>query len=460
MAIYARISRKTETNQLNPDHQVELCRALAEQHQLAVADVYVDRGRSAFTGKKRPEYDRMTSDLKVGRIVGLLAWHPDRFTRHPRELEEFIDLVGLTGAYVITHQTGDGYDLATPAGRLHARTVGGFARYESEHKQARLREKAIALVAQGKMTGAGKRPYGYERYEKGSHRLEVRAGEAVIVRDIVGRVLSGESLLSIVRYLNDTEVPAASGGRWTLTSLSGMLHSPRLAGLRVAGGKLVPAAWPGIITASEHEAVQVVLRPQRKRSPRTYLLTGLVHCGDPACGGRMVGRPSGAQRHPHYCCLTERGGCNKTFVLAEPVEELAAEAAFAVVDSPAFADRLAQMGTSEVPTKTVDAIRKQQAVLDDLEAHLGAGELQFSEYQRVRDLARLRLDKLRAGIRIDVRPRALHPYRERSLRAAWASLSLGQRRAVLDALECSVVVDPVRRGGVFDPDRVHVDFAV
>src|SRR5215470_15427110 len=85
--IYARISSDREGDQLGVTRQIEDCRRFAERCGYAVADVYVDDDISAWSGKARPEFERMLDDLRGRRIGAVLAWHLDRLTRHPRELE-------------------------------------------------------------------------------------------------------------------------------------------------------------------------------------------------------------------------------------------------------------------------------------------------------------------------------------------------------------------------------------
>ena len=106
---------------------------------LDVVAVFADDDRSAYRAKRRPGYVQLLERLDTVDVV--LAWHPDRLTRHPRELEDLIDRLEVTGTTVQTVQTGE-YDLGTPSGRMQARIVGAVARHESEHKSARLRSQA------------------------------------------------------------------------------------------------------------------------------------------------------------------------------------------------------------------------------------------------------------------------------------------------------------------------------
>ena len=112
---------------------------------------------SAFSGKKRPAYERMLDAVQSGRIDGIVAWHPDRLHRSPRELEDFIDLLEATGCGVGTVQAGD-YNLSTATGRQNARIVGVVARGESEHKSDRIRRKLLQNAQEGNSMVERRRP--------------------------------------------------------------------------------------------------------------------------------------------------------------------------------------------------------------------------------------------------------------------------------------------------------------
>lgn len=53
---------------------------------------YVDNDVSASSGKKRPAYQRMLTDIRDGRIGAVVAWDLDPLHRRPIELEAFMDL--------------------------------------------------------------------------------------------------------------------------------------------------------------------------------------------------------------------------------------------------------------------------------------------------------------------------------------------------------------------------------
>src|SRR5437868_481387 len=96
-AIYARISSDRDGTQLGVTRQVEDCRSLAQRRGWTVAEVYVDDDVSAYSGRIRPEYRRLLSDLKAGSRDAVVVWHLDRLHRQPKELEEFFEVCEAAG---------------------------------------------------------------------------------------------------------------------------------------------------------------------------------------------------------------------------------------------------------------------------------------------------------------------------------------------------------------------------
>jgi site-specific DNA recombinase len=92
-AIYCRISRDRTGAGLGVERQEQDCRALAERLGLPVEVVLVDNDLSAYSGKKRPDYERLLEGLRAGRYSAVIVWHPDRLHRSPAELERFIDVI-------------------------------------------------------------------------------------------------------------------------------------------------------------------------------------------------------------------------------------------------------------------------------------------------------------------------------------------------------------------------------
>ena len=456
--IYARISSDRDGDQLGVTRQIEDCRSFAARCGYVVEDVYVDDDISAWSGKPRPEFERMVDDLRTRRIGAVLVWHLDRLTRHPRELEAFIDLCDelRVGLGCVTGEV----DLGSHIGRLTARMLGGLARYESDHKSERIRRKHEEIAAKGRVSGGGSRPYGYE-----ADKVTVRAAEAAIIRECAKRLLAGEPVLSIARDLNERGVTSASGGAWSPQSLRRMLASPRIAGQRVHHGQVVAkAVWPAIISAKDGAKIRALLaNPERRtnKAARRYLLGGLLVCSH--CGERLVARPrSGGQRR--YACAKGPGfsGCGKTYITADDVELFVTEAVLHRLDSAALQRTLERRQRKQPDAQRWLAEMEQaQAQLVELAAAYGNRELSMDEMRAARKPIELRLTNARKQLNKVSRSSAIDRYvgNGAGLRAEWDSLDLSQQHAIVAAVVDSVVVGPARRGyNRFDESRLTPRF--
>ncbi|HEY8111252.1 MAG TPA: recombinase family protein, partial [Actinomycetes bacterium] len=307
--IYVRISQDRAGAGLGVQRQETDCRALAERKGWEVAGVYPDNDVSAYSGKPRPEWERLNADVRAGAIDAIVCWHVDRLTRSPRELEDVIDLADRLGLGLAT-VTGE-IDLATPTGRMVARMMGAAARHEAEHKAERQARQHRQAAEAGKVSGGGTRPFGYAE-----DRVTVVEPEAEIIRECARRVLVGEGLTSVCRDLAVRDVRTPTGNRWRRNTLRQLLASARISGRRehtsrsswsgtrpLLGEITKEAVWPAIITPVESDRLRAILSsPDRRKvgavTGRRYLLSGILRCGK--CGHGLVGSPRAGV--PRYVC--------------------------------------------------------------------------------------------------------------------------------------------------------------
>ena len=111
--------------------------------------------------------DRLLTELRAGRLCRIVVWRLDRLGRTTRGLcqlfeelqEKKVDLVSLK----------DGFSLASPAGRLHARILASVAEYETEIRAERVHAGQQVARRKGKTWGGSR-----ERLAVAGHR---RAGD-------------------------------------------------------------------------------------------------------------------------------------------------------------------------------------------------------------------------------------------------------------------------------------------
>jgi site-specific DNA recombinase len=430
--IYCRISDDQEGAGRGVARQEADARALAERLGLEVSAVWVDNSFSAFSGKPRPGYVAACEAIETGAIATLIADHPDRLHRSPRELEDFVLLVERTGVRVLTVTAGD-LDFTTPEGRLMARITGAVARKESEDKQRRIRRKQSELRDRGRPTGR----LGYP-YDSGG---VVNPERAAIVTEAADRLLAGETLGAICADFTERQVPTRSGGKWYPTTLRVMMTSPSLAGLQVHEGEIVGTGdWPPVLDRVTYERLRQQLTEKRRATSGRYLLSGLAICG--ACGNTLSGHVRGTMRL--YACNAAAGGCGHVYVSREHLDRIV-EARAATFMATA-SQLIAQTGDAE---QLADEIAEAEAKLGDYARMLDAGELEPVEWRALRTAVVRRLDTLRDRA-------AAHDSAPIDTGTAWSAMSDSHRRRWISATLAVTVQRAKRRGGPFDPTRVEL----
>jgi DNA invertase Pin-like site-specific DNA recombinase len=444
--IYARISQDRDHDELGVTRQVKVCRELATRESLEVVATFRDDNLSGYSGKPRPGYAEMVELVKSDPgIEVILAFAPDRLTRHPRELEDLIDLLDAHRIDVITHAAGD-YSLHSSGGRMVARAVGAVARHESEVKSERIRAKVSEIAQAGRWHG-GPRPYGYRVGAAGG--LEVDTEQAQHVRYMARRLREGAALRHIADELSAQRVPTARGlSRWHYPTVRNILMNPAIAGLRQHRGEIVgKASWPAIIDRATWDELQAVLRdPARKKArPGHYLLSGLVFSED---GAKMTGMShgDGARVRPQY----KAAG---TSITAEHLERIVVEYVLDLTDK-------ATLPKSAKAPKRPSAIAKLEDELEQLAAMRGKGEISLREWMAVKRGLDTRLQEARtAAPPPSVMPAGIASLlgRRGGLRAAWEAneISDEQKRRALAAVLDKVIVHPHRAGeGI--ADRIEI----
>jgi len=146
VAIYNRISNDPQGIEAGVERQRHDCEALAGRLGWQVHDTYVDNDLSAWTGKRRPDYQRMLADIKAGKVDAVIVWHEDRLTRLPRELEEFADACLRAGVHRLVSCYGD-TDFSNADDMLTLRIKGAVAKNQADAASRRLRRKHLEIAA-------------------------------------------------------------------------------------------------------------------------------------------------------------------------------------------------------------------------------------------------------------------------------------------------------------------------
>lgn len=463
VAIYARQSLDKTKQAAAVERQEAECRDLCAERGWEVAAVYSDNSKSASTGKRRPEYERMLADLPSRSFDTIVAWDPDRLHRQPVELERFIKLVEEHGVAVVTKEAGH-WDLSTPAGRAVARTLGAWARFEIEHKSERQkagnRQRAVAGEPR-----SGQTPFGYRRVvERASNGKPVSSTfatvevEAEAVARAYDRLLAGGSIRGIAASWTAAGLTTTAGSKWTAHAVRRRLQDPTYAGLvHYEGDQVATGNWPAIVDEQTWRAAVALLSDEGRRTAtdytRQYLLPGLALCGVEGCGHKVATGRSHRGVRTYVCAGPTRHLARK----AEDIDNMVTSAVIARLSRDDAREQLLHDATPAAVSLTNEA-QTLRARADDLALMFARGTMKRRPYE----LAAAEVDELLADIEAQLsrsdRAGVLRDVVTKDAAAVWETLDLDRRRRVIAELMTVTLDAPGRGKKKFEESSVRIVF--
>jgi site-specific DNA recombinase len=389
------------------------CRHWCETQHIPVERVICDEGISASRYGKKPRdgWTELKALLQPGHI--LVAWEASRATR---DVGEWVAIRNLCAERKVPFAyNGRVLDLTTGDDRF----VGGLDALLAEREAEQIRERFMrgkrgAATAGTPPTtlGWGYRPVPRQLGDKRT-QWEIDPGEAPRIREAVGRIIDGESLLSVGRWLKSTGYAPA-----THTSLRRSLTRPAIAGKRIHQGKVIGnATWPPIISEEDRQKVIAALRwdhPNPGPEP-THLCSGIAICG--MCGGKL--RHHRFQRRMDVYRCNKGCGSRKASMLDSAVEK-------------AVLRRLLNINPNDYASdnpEIAEAERRIQELEDDLKRWQ---EKAIAEEVSAEMYAQVEKDRKRKIA--ELRPQTVPARRRLLTHATWADGTIREKRETVRAL--------------------------
>lgn len=452
---YVRVSAvmgRTDERFLSPEIQCEsIDRARLRGPASRIVDTWRDIDVSTARVKiaDRPGLQAALTAARDGRIDRLWVLTLDRFDRDTGALKVFDEIAAL------------GVELWTEAGRLDMDTAEGYlsttmqlaiARYQRDRIGKAWRQTHQHRLERG-LPHSGKARAGYVYdLEQRLHVPDPVSGPALA--EVYRRYVSGESIYSLVRWLNDIGVTTTEGNPWRDRVLRRNLDSGFAAGVLTYAGVTYDGVHEPLISRdlwAQYQACRVARRVHVNTERSQYVLSGLVRCGQ--CGGAMVAGQYGANHQPKYRCSTAKESGNHAggYVMASFVEGLVLDWLRGVaVDVDTSVD-LGKVLQSQRARRAVDVTVARREV-DELEGqvqqlvrHLVSGRLTEAEFDRAATENRAAQDELRARIAAAELELALPAVTAPTVLAAdlladWDVLPIAMRRELLRRLIARVEV--------------------
>ncbi|MCM1974021.1 recombinase family protein [Streptomyces sp. G1] len=476
--IYCRLSYAPDGSIEKVERQEADCRALAARLGWPISEhhIYVDNSKSAWKrDRKRPRWDAMLDAIENDEIDSVIVYHGDRLIRQPWDLEKLISIADMKSVRIASPSGTRNLD--SPDDRFVLRIEAAQACRESDNISRRIQRKIKARAEEGLTQEGGRRPFGYGVPVPGQtrtrvdpetgvetqvpviDRTQVVPEEAAVLREAAQRLLAGQSISGVCRWMN-TRCTTTEGGTWNSKNLTTLLTSARVAGLVEHGGVLYPASWPEIIERdvwvdlAAHFEHSATLHPYQGRR-REYLLSGIAECPS---GHRLRQKPSGGRGRRHarlyYCPVAE---CTtKVGRNMEHLDLYVTGAVLQLLNDPAFRDEVyAEAGPDRVGEEIAALERRKASTLaqlkkiaDDEELDPAVLAVSVASYDK-------KIGALRAQMGLSARRRLVERMIGVDLET-WRGEPIDIRSATVEALFRVIVRPTAWRGPGFDQGAVDL----
>lgn len=498
--IYCRISADQQGRAEGVQAQEKWGRAYAVEHWPGVPiKVFADNDLSAAKEDvHRPQFEKMREAIRRGECAQLWVVEQSRLTRIKTVWFEFAaELVraGITKVHTRRNGIVDVDDVVSDI-------LAVLDANEIKKLRKRLLDKQGELAAQGRP--GGRLGYGYRqiRYtkeearrlhewqerrhqanirgtdmrqwkeanprpgggapildEQGRKSAEIVPEEAKAIQECARRLLDGWGIKALATWLNDQGLRGKHGGRFVATSVADFLTAPCVAGLRVHHGEIVgKATWEPILDEATWRAVCAVINARRKprrRSRRTYLLTGYrAFC---TCDKPMQAGPSGDYAY-YRCDPHVTDGCGLASIDAPTLEKHVAVQLFKHLDELNAAGMLPQGQNTERRTEIVNELQGLEARRGELAEMWTTKKItteQFGIMNAGLTEEQNTLERELAGM-----PEPTGQTNAEDLRAAWPEMTLDEKRKCVDDCIERITIRPEARNLRHKTKRVsQVDVA-
>lgn len=310
----------------------------------AIVDFYIDEGISAQS-TKRPQYQRMMTDIRSERINMILVADISRLSRNVHDFSTLLkELEECNANYMSLKEQ---FDSTTPAGRLMTNMVVTMAQFEREQTSERVSINTNSRAIRGLVNG-GRAPLGLKRDSFRRGVLVVDEQEASQVRTIFKTFIEQGSIGKTLPVIESMGIlPKTKIARWNPSVVRDLLMNPAYVGLREINKlrkeqdpedlkpwqkyQVVKANWPAIVERQTFDTVQSMLEENAKverrrlqdKESRIFVLSGILRCGE--CGRSLCGQSAHGQAsiHRYYGHTYKRNSsieCSQGRIRADDVE--------------------------------------------------------------------------------------------------------------------------------------------
>ena len=302
VAAYARVSTEQDAQQNSYEAQISFYTDyIKSKPEWEFVDVYADEGISGTSYKKRDGFNRMVKDAEEGKIDLILTKSISRFARNTVDSLTITRKLKAVGVEVFFEK--ENISSMDAQAELIFTIMSSVAQEESRSISENVRWGHQRSMEAGKVH----LPWGhFLGYRKGTNGLpEIVEEEAVVIRDMYRRFLSGETLKCIADTLTKQGIKTPTGKDiWSVETVRHILTNEKYKGdarlqktytvdfltkeVRVNNGErkqwYIQDSHDAIVSPETFELVQKELERRAGRHGRFYdsPFTRKIICGD--CG--------------------------------------------------------------------------------------------------------------------------------------------------------------------------------
>lgn len=323
---YARVSTDNLKQEASLENQILTYERLIRNNQeYEFVDVYADQGISGFC-ENRPEFQRMLTDARAGKIDLIITKSISRFARNTVTILKFVRELKEMGVGIFFEEQR--INTLTAEGELMLSVWGAFSQEEASSMSKNNKWSIAKRFERGEPMINTTRFLGYDKDETGD--LVVNKKEAKIIRRIFELYLDGDGTHRIAKILNEEGLKTVTGGFWYEATVRGILRNEKYKGDYILQKYFTPENkrnrsvlnrgqvqsyyisenHPAIVTEEEWQQAQEMLNYHKEQRgiddsdnkyQNRYDLSGMLVC--PYCGKNLK-RNIGYNRKIKWICST------------------------------------------------------------------------------------------------------------------------------------------------------------
>ena len=339
VAAYCRVSTDSDEQATSYEAQIEHYTAFIKKNpDWEFAGIFADDGISGTDTRKREEFNRMIEECMKGKIQMVITKSISRFARNTLDCLKYIRQLKDRGIPVFFEK--ENINTGSMESELFLTILSSMAEGESTS----ISENSKWSIKKRFQNGTFKLSYAPYGYRWDGRTLRIVPEQAEVVKRIFADVLSGKGTDAIAKELDDEGVPTKRGGKWTSTSVRGILANEKYTGdvifqktytddsfnRHTNKGELdmyyVADHHEAIISKDDFEATELLIsqraaekgiKRESQKYQQRYAFSGKIICNE--CGDTFRRRMHSSTygKYVAWCCnthLADKDKCSMMFL--------------------------------------------------------------------------------------------------------------------------------------------------